>query len=329
MSLFHLLVFNILINKINELDQKLGACYGAMDHDFTIGTQGHSRVGQVSAIKCNKIVFFHLPKAGGSSIMDHMRDSAGKIEVIPYASKSKSPKPVSWQEFLKEQTRHPIKRKNVLIEHHKKLHSFLNQQKNLEKLRNVYAKEGCNFHVLLIIREPLSLYQSAFCFRPYAVQRSWPKVFSIESSKLFLQRDLQVKWLIHSGWLKFKKFGINEDSVREIDFLRLLHVLKRKDFFLVITPKSQKYYLAYVQKKLGIENIVCEGTHSNALKAKECRNNTISESDAVELFAKDKILWDTFGDGSTYSSNLIDSFRKAVPECASFWDSPQTSQAPR
>ena len=76
-------------------------------------------------------IFFHLPKAGGTSIMDFFRTQIHEIEVIPYASKG-PPRPPSWATFVKEQMKSPRRRLNALIELHKNHPAWFRRGKTLK-----------------------------------------------------------------------------------------------------------------------------------------------------------------------------------------------------
>jgi len=105
---------------------------------------------------CTKILFFHLPKAGGRSIMNFFR-SQMEVKLFPFRKEHRSK--LNWETLLHAEQKDPRKYPLMVIENHRQRssNSFLNSVQRIERLRNFYKQFNCTPVVVLAVREPKSL----------------------------------------------------------------------------------------------------------------------------------------------------------------------------
>ena len=199
---------------------------------------------------CTKILFFHLPKAGGSSVMNFFM-SQMDVKVFRYRKEHRSK--LNWSTLLHAEQKDPRKYPMMVIENHKQQssNSFLNSVSRIERLRKVYQQFNCTPIVVLAMREPKSLYKSFFCFhiqRKYFRDQLKPPLFSWKNAFCCQGKNLMYNWLVHGGWPSSNLHTYSEVRGQNT-FERLMKDIERV-VDVIITPENQDIMLAYMWEKL-------------------------------------------------------------------------------
>ena len=277
-------------------------------------------LGESQESGCYKIILFHLPKAGGTSFLRYFQDRLSKDFIIrAYNRHDKS----GWSSFVSKEIANPKQRPYIIFEHHKLKYSLVNTYSVLLKLSKKYAEVGCKFDVVVLMREPLQLITSAFCYRDHSYQMSWPSEPSMKNLQKYLYPNLQSYWYTNSGWFHYripKKYILNKPM--KLPGRKLMLRILSEPFVLVLSPEIQKYYLAqaYYQVKKAYSN--CTNVHLNS----RTDNNLISsahdgcneiktrggskERMGAVIGRRDLDLWQRFGSDSRYSRQKIQTFKK-------------------
>ena len=276
---------------------------------------------------CYKIILFHLPKAGGTSFLRYFQDRLSKDFIIhAYNRHDKS----GWSSFISKEFANPKQRPYVIFEHHKLKYSLVNTYGVLLKLSKKYTAVGCKFDVIVLMREPLQLITSAFCYRDHDYQRSWPSEPSMKNLQKYLFPDLQSYWYTNSGWFHYRmprKYQQKKKAMKLHGRNLILRILS-EPFVTVLSPEIQKYYLAYAYYQVKKTYFHCTDIQINS----RTNNNLISsaydgcnklntgggsyESMGSVIGRRDLDLWQRFGSDSEYSHQKILYFKKFATNCS-------------
>jgi len=119
---------------------------------------------------CAKIIYLHVPKCGGSSVMAALLPLGRRgVRVLRYKSEDSNRKYNTYRngrlldEFKAEAAR-PRRVPRKVIEIHVDHGSYLSLHPHVLRLREAYEKAGCRVALATLVREPASLAKSWFTY---------------------------------------------------------------------------------------------------------------------------------------------------------------------